>query len=128
MTRINIGIHPSKLCNKHLLAEHREIKRIPNMIHRGRYKLENIPKQFTLGKGHVCFFYDKLLYLKNRYISLHKECIRRGFHVTNFIEAFKELPKSLMNNYFPTKRDKDIIKKRINQKLFLMDEDLKWVL
>ena len=32
MTRINAGIPPKKLTNRHLLAEHREIKRIPNVI------------------------------------------------------------------------------------------------
>ena len=29
MTRINLGVKPSELCNKHLLAEQRELKRIP---------------------------------------------------------------------------------------------------
>ena len=32
MTRINVGILPKELSNKHLIAEHREIKRIPNCI------------------------------------------------------------------------------------------------
>jgi hypothetical protein len=32
MTRINTGIPPKELTDKHLLAEHREIKRIPNCI------------------------------------------------------------------------------------------------
>ena len=32
MTRINVGINPADLTGKHLIAEHREIKRIPNCI------------------------------------------------------------------------------------------------
>ena len=36
--------------------------------------------KFKLGIGHVKFFYNKLLYLKNRYISLYNECIKRGFN------------------------------------------------
>jgi hypothetical protein len=32
MTRINVGVHPSELSTKHLIAEHREIKRIPNNV------------------------------------------------------------------------------------------------
>ena len=64
MTRINIGIPPKQLTNKHLIAEHREIKRIPNVISKGKYNLKSIPPEFTLGKGHVSFFYDKLQYLK----------------------------------------------------------------
>lgn len=125
MTRINIGIQPSRLCNKHLLAEHRELKRIPNAIQEGRYNLNNIPEHFTLGTGHVKFFYNKLLYLKNRYIALHKECLRRGFNVTDFSDSFKGLPKNLMNDYVPTKQDKIIIIERINHKLKLMNEESK---
>ena len=30
MTRINVGIPPTELTDRHLLAEHREIKRIQN--------------------------------------------------------------------------------------------------
>ena len=66
MTRINIGVRPIELENKHLMAEHRELKRIPNVVRKGRYNLKNVPPQFTLGKGHVSFFYDKLGYLKKQ--------------------------------------------------------------
>ena len=74
MTRINVGIPPAELNGRHLIAEHREIKRIPNLVNRGRYSLDNQPDTFKLGKGHVKFFYDKLLYLKRRYDSLFDEC------------------------------------------------------
>lgn len=57
MTRINVGVDPSELNTKMLIAEHREIKRIPNVIKSGRYSLTNQPKKFTLGTGHVKFFY-----------------------------------------------------------------------
>lgn len=46
MTRINCGIPPSELTNKHLLAEHREIKRIPNAIAKGKFSMTNQPKEF----------------------------------------------------------------------------------
>ena len=71
MTRINVGVKPSELTGKHLLAEHREIKRIPNCIKKGRYKMTGIPNKFKLGTGHVKFFYNKLLFLKNRYIEIY---------------------------------------------------------
>lgn len=128
MTRINLGVKPSELCNKHLLAEHREIKRIPNVIKSGRYSLENIPKHFTLGKGHVKFFYNKLLFLKNRYISLYNECIKRGFKVSDYSSSFDGLPKELMHNYALRKGDRKIIVQRINQKLSKMNEESKWLL
>ena len=70
MTRINVGVLPKELHDKHLIAEHREIKRIPNTIRNGRFKLDGQPSEFKLGKGHVKFFYDKLMYLKNRYERL----------------------------------------------------------
>tara|TARA_R110002020_G_scaffold157161_2_gene339671 strand:- start:297 stop:656 length:360 start_codon:yes stop_codon:yes gene_type:complete len=117
MTRINVGIPPAELVNKHLIAEHREIKRIPNCIAKGRYNMEGIPNRFKLGSGHVKFFYNKLLYLKNRYTSLYCECKKRGFNVQNYINAWDNIPKELMNDYQPTDFDREIIRERINEKL-----------
>ena len=81
MTRINVGVKPSELTGKHLLAEHREIKRIPNCIKKGRYKMTGIPNKFKLGTGHVKFFYNKLLFLKNRYIEIYNECKKSNIPV-----------------------------------------------
>jgi len=117
MTRINVVIPPAELTTRHLIAEHREIKRIPNCISRGRYNLKNIPKEFTLGKGHVSFFYDKLEYLRKRYEDLYKECKSRNFNVSYYGNAWDNLPKELMNDYIPTKRDEEIIRQRIKEKL-----------
>lgn len=119
MTRINCGIPPAELTDKHLLAEHREIKRIPNMINKGRANLENIPEKFTLGKGHVRFFYDKLLYLHNRYEQIRDECLRRGFNVTDYAEAFMVEPENehLIRDYTPTKEDIQLVRKRIRDRL-----------
>ena len=117
MTRINVAIPPKELTNRHLIAEHREIKRIPNTITSGRAKIIDIPKQFTLGKGHVKFFYNKLGYLKNRYEELYRECIDRGFNVSYYGGAWNDIPNHLMNDYQPTQRDKEIIEQRIKEKL-----------
>ena len=117
MTRINVGIPPAELVNQHLLAEHREIKRIPNCIAKGRYNMDGIPDQFKLGKGHVKFFYNKLLHLKKRYVRLYEECIKRGFNVQNYIEAWSDLPEELMNDYNVKANDIRIIRERINEKL-----------
>lgn len=117
MTRINIGVPPRELTNKHLIAEHREIKRIPNVISKGKYNLKGVPSQFTLGKGHVSFFYDKLGYLKERYVSLYNECITRGFNVQNYEDCWDGVPDELMNNYVPTERDILIITERIADRL-----------
>jgi hypothetical protein len=117
MTRINAGIPPRELTNKHLIAEHREIKRVPNVVVRGRYNLKSVPSQFTLGKGHVSFFYDKLSYLKERYVDLYNECIARGFNVQNYEASWNDVPKELMNGYTPTARDIEIIRERIAERL-----------
>lgn len=117
MTRINVAIPPKELNTRHLLSEHREIKRIPNCVSRGRYNLKSIPKEFTLGKGHVAFFYDKLLYLKNRYEEIYKECKERGYNITYYGDAWDSIPLNFMNDYTPTKRDEEIIRQRIKEKL-----------
>tara|TARA_Y100000389_G_scaffold169242_1_gene175361 strand:- start:105 stop:482 length:378 start_codon:yes stop_codon:yes gene_type:complete len=116
MTRINVGIPPADLVNQHLIAEHREIKRIPNCIAKGKYNMEGIPDKFKLGTGHVKFFYNKLLYLKNRYISLYNECIKRGFNVQNYIAAWDNVPQKLMNDYKVEDNDIIIIKQRIDER------------
>lgn len=117
MTRINVGVDPSELNNQMLIAEHREIKRIPNCIKKGRYNLKGMPKEFTLNTGHVKFFYDKILFLKKRYQSLYNECKKRGFNVSDFSESFEDIPMSLMRDYQPTERDRQIILERIKSKL-----------
>jgi len=117
MTRINVGMSPSELTNKHLIAEHREIKRIPNCIAKGRYNMTGQPELFTLGKGHVKFFYDKCGYLLDRYTKLYNECINRGFNVQDYSEAWTNVPKELMGTYTPTANDRKIIQERINERL-----------
>lgn len=117
MTRINVGIMPSELNNRHLLAEHREIKRIPNAIKKGKYSLDNIPAEFKLGTGHVKFFYNKLGYLHGRYIDLYEECLNRGFNVTNYNDSFNDVPMELYNEYTPTKWDRKIVLERITKRI-----------
>ena len=117
MTRINIGIPPKQLTDKHVMAEHRELKRIPNVVSRGRYNLKTAPPQFTLGKGHVSFFYDKLGYLKKRYIELYEECRARGFNVQCYLSSWDGVPNELMNDYSPTARDIQIVSERIADRL-----------
>jgi hypothetical protein len=117
MTRINVGIPPSELTTKHLIAEHREIVRIPNCVAKGKFNLKDQPSQFTLGKGHVKFFYTRLAYLKNRYEEIYKNCIQRGYNVSYYGNAWDNVPTQLMNDYQPTPKDVQIIKQRISERL-----------
>jgi len=125
MTRINCGVPPKKLVMQHLIAEHREIIRIPNAIASGKAIIRNIPKDFRLGSGHVKFFYNKLGYLKKRYYELYCECRFRGYNVQNYMECFEGLPKNLMGDYVPTNRDKIIVINRINEKLEKMKKNIR---
>lgn len=118
MTRINAGIHPSELPDKLLLAEHREITRIPNAVKSGRAKIVDIPIRFTLGKGHVKFFYDKLGYLAKRYDELYLECTDRGFNVTCKRSAFFELRESLRGDYTASQSDRTVVVERIRERGF----------
>lgn len=69
MTRINAGVHPNTLHRLHLIAEYRELPMVAASLRRSlRTKttdeiLKSIPEKFTLGRGHVLFFYDKMRYL-----------------------------------------------------------------
>lgn len=117
MTRINAGIPPKKLTNRHLLAEHREIKRIPNVIKSGKANLQGIPEQFSLGKGHVKFFYNKLGYLHARYVEIRTECVARGFNITDYEDAFVGLPAELYGKWEPAVEDISLIEARIRERL-----------
>lgn len=118
MTRISATIKPEELCDQMLIAEHREIVRIPNCIKSGKAKVEGIPEDFRLGSGHVKFFYNKIAYLYGRYIELRVECLMRGFNVQDYSDAFKDIPKHLMNNWEPNNKIvRQILVQRINERL-----------
>lgn len=87
MTRINTDISPKVLLDQHLFAEWREIKMVPMALRRSMKTraigdiIKSIPKKFTLNKGHVTFFYDKMSFLERRYHELTKELMSRGYDI-----------------------------------------------
>ena len=120
MTRINVAVKPIELTDKHLIAEHREMKRIPNVIIKGKFNMLGMPDKFTLGPGHVKFFYNKIKYLHDRYKAIYEECLRRGFNVTNYNEPFELVAINkpiLYGDYIETVEDRNIILQRINERL-----------
>jgi deoxyribonuclease (pyrimidine dimer) len=120
MTRINASIPPKLLTNKHLLAEHREIKRIPNVVASKGYDPSTIPSEFRMGKGHVKFFYNKQKYLLNRYVELHRECLCRGFNVQNYTQAFlQHLNTQHWGDTQDTAEMTQLVAQRINTRLGL---------
>lgn len=121
MTRVNL-VDVTTLTRQHLLAEHREIKRIPNMVKSGKAVFKGIPEKFTLGTGHVKFFYNKLGWLYFRYDAVYKECVRREFKVTPYHQSFFDAidfveGKCKQISWNPTEEDIRISQERINEKL-----------
>ncbi|MDX1532590.1 MAG: pyrimidine dimer DNA glycosylase/endonuclease V [Nitrosopumilaceae archaeon] len=113
MTRINV-VPVDELCDQHLLAEHRELTRIPNCIVKGRYNLSNQPKDYVLGQGHVKFFYTRLSYLRTRYVQLHNECTKRGFDVVyKWPDGVLPPEQKFWNDYKPTDNALQINRERI---------------
>lgn len=117
MTRINI-IDPCELCDQHLLAEHRELTRIPNdIVSRNGDVPLSTKTAYLLGTGHVTFFRDKLLFLKKRYDALHQECLDRGFNVTyKWPEAAAQYPH-LWQDYYVTPNDIALNMARIQERM-----------
>lgn len=120
MTRINSSIKPYELCDKHLIAEYREITRVPNLalnwLNNG--KKSDIPDCFRLGNGHVKFFYNKIKYLHLRFLDIKKELIKRGFDANIEDSRFNSLKDTeLYNDWKETKKSRDLICKRIYERL-----------
>jgi hypothetical protein len=111
MTRINV-VPVSELCDQHLLAEHRELTRIPNGLLSGKLKVqyEDRPSEYTLGAGHVKFFTNKIGWLHDRYIQLTNECKSRNFYVKNI---WPENDNLSYDSYVETEKALQINRERI---------------
>lgn len=125
MTRINV-VPVAELCDQHLLAEHRELTRIPNCILKGRYSLKGQPFKYTLGTGHVKFFYDKLFWLQNRYQQLMTECVARGFNVKDIFPDVSHLSVHMLKDYRVTDEALKTNRQRIANRLQDMGNSARW--
>lgn len=94
MTRINANIDPADLCDQHLLAEYREIVRVPNHVLKHKIDVTKIPDTFRLGTGHVTFFYNKIGFLHYRFKFLKRNLNHRGIKNNieddSFIRVFEQ--------------------------------------
>ena len=123
MTRINL-VDPSELSDQHLVAEYREIFMVGSSLQRSLKSknwdktLANIPKKYTLNKGHVTFFYNKGKYLYKRYELLIEEMKNRGMNPDSE-RKFKteQWPDELFNDWEPEPDDYKIIRARIKEKI-----------
>ena len=125
MTRINL-INPEELTDQHLIAEYREIFMVGGSLKRtlmskNGYQESRVPKQYTLNKGHVYFFYNKGKYLHNRYLELIKEMKNRGFKpdIKRVFPTQIFIKNNLYNDWEPSHDDYKIIRQRISEKISL---------
>jgi len=119
MTRVNSAIPVKLLCDELLLAEHREIKRLPKVLEKSlrARRLCKIPETFVLGPGHVKFFMDKMKFVKQRYIDIHNECVRRGFAVQDYSSSFENILPEYMNDYEPTSQEHALLIDRVSTRI-----------
>lgn len=125
MTRINT-VNPSDLTNEWLLAEFRELPRIVNELekHPTRFKLADIPSNYTLNTGHMKFFRNKLLFLAKRHREIRKELKRRGIACNKRIkvELFylsDTIKKQALNDWTPHSDDHSVLIERLQARFDL---------
>lgn len=124
MTRINV-VPVEELTTKHLVAEYRENPRVFALVHKAyinRTKWYNKqPQNYTLGTGHVLFFYNRLKYISTRQKQLVDEMIKRGYN-PQFTECLEQqwkdkFPQNYWNDYVPTEQALEINRQRIKERL-----------
>jgi len=120
MTRVNADLNPKLLKRMHLLAELREITMVTGSLRRSLKTksktdvLKSIPKTFTLNAGHVKFYYDKLLFLQNRFDRLCDEMEMRGYNPDRSRKvAFDGFDVEFYNDWQSNEIDDNIVKDRI---------------
>jgi len=99
MTRVNYGVHPSKLIDKLVRAEHREIVRVPNDFAKRMaidHPMNDIPPRVLLNKGHVKYFMAHGKHTHERLLLLQEEMIIRKMNFTDYSSAwdiYEEYPE-----------------------------------
>jgi hypothetical protein len=123
MTRINV-IPPRLLHVKHLVVEYRELPRVFALVRaaedKGLFPHQiKAPQTYTLGKGHVLFFYDKLEYLIFRQHLIICEMLVRGYdpQFRNPDSLRDRISSYWFNMYEPTKEARRINIERLSQKI-----------
>ena len=121
MTRINL-VPVEELSNEHLLGENHEITRVYNLARKAQHEVirgrKKLPLHYTLGTGHVLFFYNKLGFISKRYVELTEELRRRGYFPNPIpLEKLEEgIDRRMFFNYTPTQDALEINRQRIKER------------
>lgn len=127
MTRINV-VPVKELIREHLIAEYREIVRVFTLVRKAQQsginkynfkQKKKVPNQYTLGAGHILFFYDKLDYIVKRYHTLTGEMIERGYRPNPIDDndLMAGVDKSWFSDYHVTPEALVINRKRIQERM-----------
>ena len=124
MTRINV-VPVQSLTRDHLVAEYKELPRAFDLAYKASVSSKpwtnKQPKEYTMGTGHVTFFYDKLGFLAKRQSELVQEMFNRGYK-PKFLTSLKDewqdkIPSGYWKDYVPTEAALKINKERIDKRL-----------
>ena len=126
MTRINC-VPPAELCDQHLLAEIRELPRVFELSRKAHERgfTQTVP-EYTMGKGHVTFFYDKLVFLKIRFAKLRLEAARRGFKTTGYRLDHIISSETPFIDWEPDEKALEINRARLYDRLIEMKREPRW--
>lgn len=124
MTRINC-LPPAELCGQHLVAEYRELPRVFGLVRAAAARGERPddprnPSEYVLGRGHVRFFYPRLLYLSWRHVRLVDEMEARGYRprfVENLRVTHGDIPSEWWEDWDPTPEAMDLCRARVDERL-----------
>lgn len=112
---------PTLLLDSHLGAEYRELPRIYGLVLAAQMRgvrpgAFTAPPKYTLGQGHCLFFYNKLMWLNERYSKLVQECRLRGRAVNFSDPPLNVLDPGWFGYWLPTDEDVAINIKRLNER------------
>lgn len=115
MTRINV-IPAALLADQHLLAEYRELPRTFPLAKAAMARGPlTVPAAYTLGKGHVSFFYPRTDWLSARQAELIQELLSRGYDLKHRT-APEPLPGE-PSGWRPTEEARDLNLERLRERL-----------
>lgn len=124
MTRINV-VPVSELSDEHLKGEYHEILRPIGLVRKAvdsglnkwnfSKKYPYAPDDYTLGTGHVVFFYKRLVFIQRRHQQLFEEMIKRGYNPTpiDSESLLDGIPMWALNDYVPTENALKLNRERI---------------
>ena len=108
-----------ELSNEHLLGENHEITMVYNLARKVQHEVirgsKKLPLHYTLGTGHVLFFYNKLGFISERYAEITEELRRRGYSTNPIpLEKLEEgIDKRMFFDYTPTQDALEINRQRM---------------